>query len=97
MLILFVVIGAMYRLYIKLKMKTEIKTEVDKTAVTVNLGSAREHASEIKRFIRVIKERSRALRSRLPYTKIPRRLVVAIVRHVSNCLNVFCPKIRLVR
>jgi Reverse transcriptase (RNA-dependent DNA polymerase) len=60
--------------------------------VTLNVASAQEHVGEIERFIRVLKERARALRSRLPFTKLPHRLVVAMVRHVSRWLNVFCPK-----
>ena len=54
--------------------------------------SADEHVPEIERFIRTLKEHIRALRASLPYEKIPHRLVLALVRHSSRWLNVFCPK-----
>ena len=60
--------------------------------VILNATSANEHVGDIERFIRVVKERVRALRSRLPYTRLPPRLVIAMVRHVCRWLNVFCPK-----
>ena len=60
--------------------------------VRLNTSAAKEHIAEIERFIRVIKERVHALRSRLPYKQIPRCLVMAIVRHVGKWLNIFCPK-----
>jgi hypothetical protein len=60
--------------------------------VVLNCSSAKEHVGEIERFIRVIKERIRALRSRMPYKAIPKRLVIALVKHVCKWLNVFPPK-----
>ena len=60
--------------------------------VTLNTASAKEHVAEIERFIRVIKERTRALRSHLPYKKLPKHLLIAIIRHVCRWLNVFPPK-----
>ena len=69
-----------------------VKEKFSSSNVEINLTSAKEHVPEIERFIRVMKERCRAMRSRFPYKRIPRRLVVAIVRHVSRWLNVFCPK-----
>ena len=54
--------------------------------------SAKEHVSEVERLIHIIKERARALRSRMPYKALPRPLVVGIVKHVGKWLNDFIPK-----
>jgi hypothetical protein len=40
--------------------------------VEINTTAVRKHVGEIKRFIRTIKERSRALVSNLPYNILPR-------------------------
>ena len=60
--------------------------------VNLNVASAKEHIAEIERFIRTIKERARAIRASLPFAKLPYRLVLAIITHVSKWLNIFCPK-----
>lgn len=63
-----------------------------KRGVTLNLASAKEHVGEIERFIRTLKERIRALRSRTPYKHIPHLLVNGLVTHAGKWLNVFPPK-----
>jgi hypothetical protein len=69
-----------------------LEHELRSRGINLNLAAAKEHVGEIERLIRTIKERARALRSSLPFKKIPKRLVSAIVRHVSRWLNIFCPK-----
>ncbi len=44
--------------------------------VEINTTAAREHVGKIKRFIRTIKERSRALVSDLPYTTLPCQVII---------------------
>jgi hypothetical protein len=59
---------------------------------TVNLASANEHVPEIERRIRVVKERCRATRHRLPFQRIPKLLTINIVLNVVKLLNFFPPK-----
>ena len=63
-----------------------------KNKVDLNTTSRNEHVPDIERFNRTIKERIRAIRASMPFEKIPKWLVYAIVRHCSRWLNVFCPK-----
>ena len=44
--------------------------------VEINTTAARKHVSKIERYIRLIKERSRALVSDLPFTKLPCQVVI---------------------
>ena len=69
-----------------------IRDAIMKRGVTLNPTSAKEHVADIERFIRVIKERARAMRSSMPYKKIPKRLIQAIIAHCCRWLNVFPPK-----
>ena len=69
-----------------------IRDAIMKRGVTLNPTSAKEHVDDIERFIRVIKERARALCSSMPYKKIPKRLIQAIIAHCCRWLNVFPPK-----
>ncbi len=55
--------------------------------VEINTTVAREHVSKIERFIRTIKERSRALVSDLPYTPLPRQVVIHLVYFAVLWLN----------
>jgi hypothetical protein len=56
----------------------------------VNLASAKEHVSEIKRRIWVVKERYWAIR--LPFVRIPNIMTVHIVLNVVKLLNFFSTK-----
>jgi hypothetical protein len=58
----------------------------------VNLTSANEHVPEIKRRIRVVKERARSSRHSPPLNRIPRLLTVCIVFKAVKHLNYFPPK-----
>jgi hypothetical protein len=55
--------------------------------VEINTTTAREHISEIKRFICTIKECSRALVSDLPYTPLPPQVVIHLVYFAVLWLN----------
>jgi hypothetical protein len=55
----------------------------------VNLASAKEHVPEIERRIRVVKERTRAIRHGLPFNRIPPLLLVWIVFAAVRMLNSF--------
>ena len=58
----------------------------------VNLASANEHVPEIERRVRVVKERSRAVRHGLPFQRIPRLMTIWIVFYTVKMLNLFPTK-----
>ena len=58
----------------------------------INLASANEHVPEIERRIRVTKERSRATRHGLPFSRIPVLLTIYIVFNSVKMLNQFPTK-----
>ena len=61
--------------------------------IDINVASAGEHVPEIERYIRTTKERIRAQWSRLPYRqKLPRIIVIELVRQTITWLNSFPPK-----
>lgn len=53
----------------------------------MNIAAVNEHVPEIKRAIRTIKERTRAARQGLPYTRFPRALKIALVKHHIISMN----------
>ena len=55
--------------------------------VEINTTTAREQVGKIERYIRLIKERSRALVSDLPYTKLPCQVVILLVYFALLWLN----------
>jgi hypothetical protein len=58
----------------------------------VNLAAANEHVPEIERRVRVVKERSRATRHSLPFSRLPKLLIIYIVFTSVKLLNFFPPK-----
>ena len=61
-------------------------------APRLNLTSANEHEPYIERRIRVIKERTRAVRHSLPFTSIPMTMTSHMVFFVVKLLNYFPDK-----
>jgi hypothetical protein len=59
---------------------------------TINLASADEHVPEIERKIRVVKERTRALRHSLPFNRLPRMMTIHMVLNVVKLLTYFPTK-----
>jgi hypothetical protein len=51
-----------------------------------------EHVGDIERVIRVIKERVRSVRSSMPCTRVPRRIIIELVTFCVFWLNSFPPK-----
>jgi hypothetical protein len=64
----------------------------DPQAPNINLTGQGKHVPEIKRRIRVVKERVRALQHSLPFKKIPRIMIINIVIHVVRQLTFFPTK-----
>jgi len=61
-------------------------------APTLNLTSANEHEPNIERRIRVVKERTRAVRHSIPFTSIPVKMLTHMVFFVVKLLNYFPAK-----
>ena len=55
--------------------------------VDVNTTAAREHVAEIKRSIRLVKERSRCIVKTLPFFFLNRQIVVQMVYFVTMFVN----------
>ena len=56
--------------------------------ITLNTTAAREHVGEIERKIRVIKERARGTISMLPYTTLPKLVLIELLHFCVMWLNV---------
>ena len=64
-----------------------------KLKVQLNTCGANDHVGDIERYIRTIKERVRAIWSRLPYKKnVPKLIIAEMVAHVMMWLNSFPTK-----
>ena len=61
-------------------------------APILNLTAANEHEPFVERRIRVIKERTRAVRHSLPFKTLPRKMTANIVLYVTKLLNFFPTK-----
>ena len=57
--------------------------------VVVNTTAAKEHVAEIERLARTVKERGRCVVSQLPFSCLPKLIVVNIIYHVALWLNAF--------
>ena len=64
----------------------------DDMDIIINPTAAGEHVPEIERSNRVVKERLRALFSRLPYEMLPRQMVYFAAKQTCKWLNAFPPK-----
>jgi hypothetical protein len=63
----------------------------DLPELNLNTTAASEHVPDVERQIRVLKERSRAIRSTLPFKAIPRRIIIELVYYAAFWLNAFPP------
>ena len=57
--------------------------------IVLNTASNDEHVPEIERQIRTVKERTRAIYCTLPFSKMPRRLIIEMVYAANYWLNMF--------
>jgi hypothetical protein len=64
----------------------------DLTDITLNTKAADEHVIYVERQIRVLKERARAVRSTLPFKRLPARMIIELIGFVTLWLNDFPPK-----
>jgi hypothetical protein len=68
-------------------LRLELLTHV----VNLNTTAASKHVPDIERQIRLIKERTRALRSTLPFKNIPGRMIIEMLANVVLRINAFPP------
>ena len=64
-----------------------LRGELASMGVTLNNTSRDEHVGDIKRFIRTIKERMRAIYNMLPFQKVPTRLTIEMAKASVFWLN----------
>ena len=63
------------------------KLESSFDLVEINTTAAREHVGEIKRSVCTIKERGQSISTVLPYTTLPKQLVIHLIYYVVMFLN----------
>jgi hypothetical protein len=63
----------------------------DLPELNLNTSAANEHVPDVERQIRVLKERSRAIRSTLSFKAIPRRIIIELVYYAAFWINAFPP------
>ena len=60
--------------------------------IKLHISAAQEHVAEIKRMIRIIKERYRAMYSHLSYRPITKTMIIYRVMNCVEWINIFPPK-----
>ncbi|KAL7463446.1 hypothetical protein ACHAXS_003813, partial [Conticribra weissflogii] len=60
--------------------------------VVINTTSRSEHVGKIERRLRVIKERARAITAGLPYQRMPKTILIELIKFVILWLNAFPAK-----
>ena len=66
-----------------------------KKGPTINLSAANKHIPEIEKRIRLLKERTRSVRSSLTFNKVPYVMILYLVLRVSKFLTYFITKGRI--
>ena len=64
--------------------------------ITMNVCSEAEHAGDIERLNRTVKERACGVVTHLPYNKLPGRMVIELVHLYAFWLNVFPPGLKTI-
>jgi hypothetical protein len=59
----------------------------DTPKINMNTTAASEHVPDIERQIRVIKERMRAIKSTLPFKRLPARIVIEMMQYAVLWMN----------
>ena len=66
-----------------------LRGELSTMSIDINIVSTSEHVPEIERYIRTVKERTRAIYNSLPFNQFPTRIIIEMVRISVYWLNVF--------
>jgi hypothetical protein len=64
-----------------------LKDNIEGMGIKVNIVSKNEHAPEVERQNRVIKERARGIIQTLPYKMLPKKMRIAMIQYVVFWLN----------
>jgi len=64
-----------------------LRDDIENEGVQVHVVTKNEHVPEIERQNRVIKERARAIIQTLPYTDLPKKIRIALIKYVLFWLN----------
>ena len=62
-----------------------VKAQMD--SIVCNTTAAKEHVAKAERGIRTVKERSRGIRSTLPFSHFPKRVKIELIYFVAFWLN----------
>jgi hypothetical protein len=60
--------------------------------IQLNTGSRNEHVPEIERYNRTLKDRIRSAYTMLPFTKMPRMMLIELAKAMVFWLNAFPPE-----
>ena len=71
---------------------TPMRRELNAMGVHPNFATANEHVPEIERQICVFKERARACHHSLPFTYLPRLILIEMMHNADLWVYVFPPK-----
>jgi hypothetical protein len=66
-----------------------IRGDLAELQINLNITSANEHVPEVERYIRTLKERTRAVYNTMPFQKVPLRMVAEMVYSSRFWLNSF--------
>ena len=75
--------------YILVDIKFKVIKDRGHLSATVNVVAKGEHVTEIERFNRVIKERTRCYYAMLPFRKLPRIIIINLLVTVMFYINAF--------
>jgi REP element-mobilizing transposase RayT len=64
-----------------------LQEEVEEMGVNVSIVTKNEHVPKVERQNRVIKERARCIIQTLPYSKVPRKIQIALIQYIVSWLN----------
>ena len=66
-----------------------LRPELSNKHILLNVASEGEHVPEVERYIRTVKERTRAIWNTIPFTRIPSRMIIEMVTSSVFWLNMF--------
>ena len=67
----------------------------DLSSLNINPNETSEHVPDIERQIRVIKERARSIRIKMLFKRIPKQIIIEILKFLVIWINVYSVKKRV--
>jgi hypothetical protein len=65
-----------------------LREDLQSNGISLNIASKEEHVLEVERQIRVNKERACSIVQTLPYSKMPKKMKIAMICYVVYWLNI---------